>query len=1657
MTSAVHVPILGADDVVLVGYDLTDRIVADIVATVTASTYVIVTDENIAGKTPHLDHLRGLLSKAVAGTGAVNGAAASPSKRVLTRVLPAGETAKTREMKASVEDWMLSMKCTRDSCLIALGGGVMGDMIGFVAATFMRGVPVIQIPTTLLAMVDSSIGGKTAVDTPHGKNLIGAFHQPRRIFIDLAYIRTLPHREFVNGLAEVIKTAAIWDKDDFALLENHVEEILALSASNTSSDKPIDPSLLQKVVLGSVKVKAHVVTVDERETGLRGLLNFGHTIGHAYEAILAPELLHGECVAIGMVREAEVARALGHLKDVDVGRLMRCLQSYGLPISVDDKRVKELVVSSGGVDKRGMITVERLMDIMKVDKKNQGDQKRMVILAGIGKTQEPKASFVGDAIIRRILSPAVEVRKFIAETNRKTVRLNVPGSKSISNRALVLAALGEGICRLRGLLFSDDVHVMLDALQKLVGISYDWEEEGEVLVINGGGGKLRVPDSEIYLGNAGTAARFLTTVCTLIKAATAGSPHTKAVVTGNARMKQRPIGPLVDALSSNGVNVTYLGSKGCLPLEITPSGKGLPGGHIKLSASISSQYVSSILLSAPYATEAVTLELIGDAVISQPYIDMTISMMKAFGVIVSRRVGTNVYEIPKGGYKSPTKYLVEADASSATYPLAFAAITGTAVTVTNIGSESLQGDSEFAVKVLKPMGCTVTQTSHETTVQGPHTLAPLPSIDMESMTDAFLTASVLAAVATKGGNVTCIHGIANQRVKECDRIAAMVSQLAKFGIIASELPDGIKVEGLAREKLKVPAGGVFCYDDHRIAMSFSLLGAVVPGNGVTVLEKRCVEKTWPAWWDTLESTLGCSLRGIDAAGHGSAGEDTLKLVNGVDKVVDFPSLYVKEWDVEDATLILIGMRGAGKTHMGKVVAKSLRRTFVDMDHYMEAHMGKTIPEFFQSGGTWDGFRSLEVQLLQRALSENPTKCVISCGGGIVETQGGVELLKRWGGIVGEPRRGHVLHILRDMKAIVDYLNIDKTRPVYGEDAQAVWARRSPLYASACTIEFHIVKTAAEDWRVVERDLIRFVKFHLSKSPQKAPRWDGNAAQVEGWDASFFLSLTFPDVTNSIPIMEEISEGVDALELRVDLLKSTEEAFVAQQVALVRRASSLPIIFTVRTRSQGGAFPDAEEDRMFSLLRLGARLGCEFVDVEAGEVHDSKRRQKLDGFLATKGNSHIIASYHDVAGTAVWEENGYGSALAGVNGHADTQIVRMKDKYRELHRFGDSVKLIGRAHNLEDSFALHRFMTVSVPAMNLQPVKPLIALNMGAMGQMSRALNRYFTPVTHPSLPASAAPGQLSVRQIHEYRKLLGLLPAKKIYLFGSPISKSMSPTLHNTGFTRLGLPHVYHLSESADWKHVKDVINKGVKDGSFGGGSVTIPLKEDVVKHGIVSQLSEAAKVIGAVNTLVPLNARNPEHCQVLGDNTDWLGIRGCILAQLKGSDLSSFDEIVGCVIGAGGTSRAALYALQSVGVKEPRVWNRTVSKIESLREVVSTLYAVDSLPAVVGSMKDGNRRLVIIVSTIPGDAQAGMAWGELASAAEQGSGTGSVGIIIEMAYRPRETPLIVAVASRKGSMDWRAVEGIEVLIEQGYEQFVRWTGRRPPREEMRRAVYAAY
>ena len=274
-------------------------------------------------------------------------------------VLPAGETTKTLANTARVFDALAALGASRDGSVIALGGGVIGDLAGFAAACWMRGVDFVQMPTTLLAMVDSSVGGKTGVNVDAGKNLVGAFHQPRAVVADTSTLTTLPKREYAAGLAEVVKYGAIGDTEFFAWLEANAD---ALNAH--------DGAALTEAIAFSCRYKAGVVARDERETGERALLNFGHTFGHAIEAESGyGELLHGEAVAIGMLLAATLSARLGRAPGEDAERLARLLARFGLPTMPPPAEADTLLAR------------------MRLDKKNIGGRLRLVLWRGIGRAE----------------------------------------------------------------------------------------------------------------------------------------------------------------------------------------------------------------------------------------------------------------------------------------------------------------------------------------------------------------------------------------------------------------------------------------------------------------------------------------------------------------------------------------------------------------------------------------------------------------------------------------------------------------------------------------------------------------------------------------------------------------------------------------------------------------------------------------------------------------------------------------------------------------------------------------------------------------------------------------------------------------------------------------------------------------------------------------------------------------------------------------------------------------------------------------------------------------------------------------------------------------------------------------------------------------------
>ncbi|MBR9885534.1 MAG: 3-phosphoshikimate 1-carboxyvinyltransferase [Oceanospirillales bacterium] len=406
--------------------------------------------------------------------------------------------------------------------------------------------------------------------------------------------------------------------------------------------------------------------------------------------------------------------------------------------------------------------------------------------------------------------------------------VQLPGSKSLSNRILLLAALAEGDTRVTNLLDSDDVRHMLNALT-LLGVSYELSDDRRSCKVQGVGGVFKADKAELFLGNAGTAMRPLTAALCLGRG--------EFTLTGEPRMYERPIRDLVDALRPLGADIEYLGDEGYPPLRI--NAQGLKSGEVSIKGNISSQFLTALLMAAPMASEDLSI-LVDGELVSKPYIDITLHSMKLFGVEV---INDNYQRFTvKAGqrYHSPGEVMVEGDASSASYFLAAAAIAGGTVRVYGVGSDSVQGDKAFA-EVLGKMGAQVSYGPTWVEV----TKGELNGVDLDlnAIPDAAMTIATTALFA-KGP--TAIRNVYNWRVKETDRLSAMATELRKVGAEVVEGEDYIEVTPPA----EITSAAIDTYDDHRMAMCFSL--AAFGNAPITINDPGCTRKTFPEYFELFK-------------------------------------------------------------------------------------------------------------------------------------------------------------------------------------------------------------------------------------------------------------------------------------------------------------------------------------------------------------------------------------------------------------------------------------------------------------------------------------------------------------------------------------------------------------------------------------------------------------------------------------------------------------------------------------------------------------------------------------------------------------------------------------------------------------------------------------
>lgn len=572
--------------------------------------------------------------------------------RFFTYILPSGELNKSAKSIEKVQDFMFANHFSRNDMLIAFGGGLITDFGGFVSSIYMRGITFVNIPTSLLGMVDASVGGKTAINTKFGKNLIGAFYDAKVIYINVNFLKSIDDRNFHNGFGEIIKAALLFDQELFERLEK----------CNVRDLKEKNEKELESIIKRSIDIKLYFVLKDKKESHLRKLLNLGHTIGHGIEYALHEELLHGECLSIGMMKMLEIGIRKNIIEE-DKGfeithRLKNLLEKFHLPTRVPSN-----------------VNLKHVLLNMMSDKKNEAQEIRFVFIKDIGVFHE-KSVAVEIPLIMEVLSNKISPISCVPPPQDEPLELDTVGSKSITNRLLLMASLGEGEIKIQNFLRAEDTKVLLDALKKLDLCEItELKEKNLKLKGTGGAFRKRASSDEITIDivNSGLSARFLACLLSFIPGV--------FILTGNDHMKKRPIGDLIKAVKSNtDCEYYYLEENGCLPIKIVNKKNcGLKGGKINLNPKISSQYVTALLLCAPYADNPVTVHLDDireeKDIISKQYIEMTLKLMKIFGIEV-KKIAFNEFSIPNGTYKNPETYEVEPDYTTISNDLAFVSLFG---------------------------------------------------------------------------------------------------------------------------------------------------------------------------------------------------------------------------------------------------------------------------------------------------------------------------------------------------------------------------------------------------------------------------------------------------------------------------------------------------------------------------------------------------------------------------------------------------------------------------------------------------------------------------------------------------------------------------------------------------------------------------------------------------------------------------------------------------------------------------------------------------------------------------------------------------------------------------------------------------------------------
>lgn len=650
-------------------------------------------------------------------------------------VFPAGEQSKNLNTYGEILNFFAENRLERDDVAVALGGGVTGDITGFASASYRRGMDYVQVPTTLLAAVDSSVGGKTAVDLPAGKNLAGAFHQPLMVLCDTQVIASVPEEVFRDGCGEVIK---------YGFLGNaaFLEELELRPAKQQ----------LEHIIEVCVTMKRDIVNADEFDRGCRALLNYGHSFGHAVEKCSSFTLSHGQCVGIGMVMMARAAMAKGYCGREVLEKTLALLKRCGLPTETE-------------------YSAQELFSAALSDKKMSGGQMHLIVPTAVGETEIVKIPAEEmEEWIRLGLGKRREKRTLCP--GERTGSVVIPSSKSQMHRLLITAALSDEKTTIRYRGLSNDIRATADCLNAL-GAAISSPEEG-VLTVHP---ITKVPEGlcELPCGESGSTLRFLLPLV--------GALGAKAVFHMEGRLPERPLQPLDALLREHGMRITKDGDR------LFCEGQ-LCSGEYTIPGNISSQYVSGLLFALPLLEGESRLRVTGKLE-SEAYITMTEAVLCGAGLTLGKF--EQEYNIP-GKQKAhlPQKCVAEGDFSNAAFFLCMGALSEQGVHVGGLNSDSVQGDREV-VEILRRFGAEVTEDGEEIFVRKKELRGI--EIDAAAIPDLVPVLSVVAALAE--GETHIFHA-QRLRLKESDRLQTTALLLNTLGARVTETVDGLMIEGVER-------------------------------------------------------------------------------------------------------------------------------------------------------------------------------------------------------------------------------------------------------------------------------------------------------------------------------------------------------------------------------------------------------------------------------------------------------------------------------------------------------------------------------------------------------------------------------------------------------------------------------------------------------------------------------------------------------------------------------------------------------------------------------------------------------------------------------------------------------------------------------------------